>query len=163
MSKGKKARRDEAIKKAKQKRIMTISVCAGVAVTLAIVIIVISTRGAGGGNDVSTPIDLTVMSSTMAHTVVQNINDNPNQHLGREIKAKGLYIPVFDNTSQRYVHHILVEGTDGCCQQSLTFILSNGGPYPADNSSIEITGVLSSTDEFGQVFYHIAADSITVS
>lgn len=163
MSKGKKARRDEAIKKAKQKKVITICVCVGVVALIAIFVIVLTSQGDGSRNDVNTPIDLTVMSATMAHTVVQNINDNPNQHLGRTITARGRYIPVFDNASQRDIHHILVEGTDGCCQQSLMFILKDGGPYPAENTLIEISGTVSRTDEFGSAFYHIAADNIIIA
>ena len=130
----------------------------------------------GGGNTetqdysnseaIAIDVDLTVLSSTMVFAEMFNIMTNPADYMGKTIKISGSYhASLFDKTGM-YYHYVLIEDASACCAQGVEFILNGDHAYPDDfpveRAIIEIVGVYRSYEEFGDTFYYLAVDDITV-
>ncbi|MCL2702383.1 MAG: hypothetical protein FWE91_02080 [Defluviitaleaceae bacterium] len=164
MASGKKARRAQALKKARRKKIAVISACALVIAAAALIIINSPRPGNDDRTDTAASItDFTAMSSTMAYAAINSIYENPAGHIGRTIRARGTYHPYSDPSMGQYYHYITLTDAPGCCPQILEFKLS-GEPsrqdYPPQNALIEITGVFSSYEELGHTYYYWAVEDL---
>lgn len=112
-------------------------------------------------------IDLTVLSSTMVYAEVYNIMTDPETYLGKTIKVRGPYYPDYDDQSGRCYHYIVIEDATACCAQGLEFIWIGNhaypGDYPAEGTRIEVTGVFGEYEEFGEIYYYLTVDGISVN
>jgi hypothetical protein len=157
----KKARQAEALKKAKRKKAAAVSACILAAVVVAALFIA-NPGPAVSGTAPDGVIDLTRMSATMAYATIGNIYEAPRAHLGTMIRARGIYHPYSDDFTGINYHFITLTGAPGCCPQILEFKLNGDAVYPLANSTIEITGRLSSYEESGNAFFYWAVDDMEV-
>ena len=109
-------------------------------------------------------VDLTVLSSTMVYAEVYNIMTNPDNYLGKTIKAKGLYYSVYYEETDAHYHFVLIADAASCCTQGFEFIWNGShvypGDYPEEQAEIEITGVFDSYDELGNTYYYLSVDEL---
>ena len=162
MSKNKKARRAEAMKKAKQKKMIVAAICISAAVVFAALIIFISLQS-GVRSDADGILDLTRSSMTMLLSQVNRIAENPNNYIDQTIKMNGLYYAVYNERFGRIQHYIAAREPDPCCPLEGFEFISNGGLiYPDNTKRIEVTGVFTSYEEFGQIYYYLEVDDIIV-
>ena len=114
--------------------------------------------------DGSVDLDLTVMSGTMVYSVVSDMMENPEKYMGQTIKASGAYYASHYEQSDLHYHYLIIESAVGCCPQGLEFVWSGErtypDDYPAEDSTIELTGVFSSYEELGRTWYYLAVDNI---
>jgi len=112
-------------------------------------------------------IDLTRLSATMLAAEVTNIYNNGNANIGKTIRVRGDYFNFYNAEMDIHFHYVLTLNEDDCCQEGFEFRLSGDHVYPDDypqiGTSIEVTGVFSSYEELGMIFYYLATDEITIS
>lgn len=109
-------------------------------------------------------IDLTIISSTMVYSQVNQIVSNPTDYLNKTIKAKGYYQSNYLASTDNYYHFIIIADALGCCKQGLEFIWSGEHNYPDDypplGEEIIIQGIYSSYVELNIIYYCIMIDEI---
>lgn len=115
--------------------------------------------------DSSVDIDLTALNKNMVYATVNNMVLNPDEYLGKTIKAKGPYKPLFYDVTGNYYHYILIEDALACCQSGLEFIWDEGNhvypdEYPAEGEMLEIVGHLDCYQEEDYTYYYIATDKL---
>ncbi len=108
-------------------------------------------------------VDLTAMSATMVYAEVYNMVVSPEEYVGRTVIMEGAY-QVYDYYGDgTYYHAVIIKDATACCSQGLEFTL--GGDYkypedfPADGTSIKVTGVFTRSVEANGTFYLISADT----
>ena len=115
----------------------------------------------------SVDIDLTVLSSTMVYAEVYNIMTDPMAYLGRIIKVSGPYLSLYDDQTGLCYHYIVIEDASACCTQGMEFIWNGDhaypGDYPAEGTRIEVAGVFGVYEEFGEIYYYLTVDGISVN
>jgi len=109
-------------------------------------------------------VDLTILSSTMVYAEVFNMMSNPDEYIGKTVKANGPYATsAFEGG---IYHFVLVEGIDSCCPEGLMFIWNGDHSYPDDYpkemTMIEIIGVFGSYDGFDFPYYYFSVDEMTI-
>jgi hypothetical protein len=110
-------------------------------------------------------VDLTMLSSTMVYAEVFNIMMNPDDYIGKTIKASGPYVTSL--YQDEAYHFVLVEGADPCCPEGLMFVWNGNHTYPDDypeeGTEIEIIGIFKSYDGFDFEYYYFDVDDLVVS
>ncbi|MDR1668341.1 MAG: hypothetical protein LBR76_00095 [Oscillospiraceae bacterium] len=110
-------------------------------------------------------VDLTVMNATMVYGEVYNMMTNPEDYMGKTVKARGPYYASFYEETGQVYHFVLIEDAAACCQQGLEFIWDGHAypdSFPPDNTNVEVTGVFGQYEELGEVYYYLAVGSMTV-
>lgn len=111
-------------------------------------------------------VDLTALNSTMVYAEVFNMTTNPEDYLGKTIKMSGSYSTTFYDETGLYYHYVIIEDAAACCQSGLEFIWNGEhkypDDYPAEQTKIEVVGVFGEYDEFGETFYYLAVDEISI-
>ena len=111
-------------------------------------------------------VDLTVLSATMVYAEVFNIMSNPDDYLGKTIRAAGLYYSAFYDVTGVYYHFIYIEDAAACCSQGLEFMLSDELSYPdyspLTQTRIEIVGVFDSYIEESKTYHYLIVDDIVI-
>lgn len=111
-------------------------------------------------------VDLTVLGSNMVYAEVFSMMMEPEDYVGKTIKARGPYASNYYEALDQYYHFVIIEDATACCQEGLEFIWSGEHTYPNDYpeefQQVEITGVFSSYVENGMNFYYLAVDGITI-
>lgn len=119
---------------------------------------------AAAGTETLVDVDLTAMSSTMVYGEVFNITQNPQDYLGKTIKASGQYLTSYYDVTDTTYHYVGIADAAACCQQGLEFIWSGDhaypDDYPAENADIEVSGVFKSYDELGLTYYYLDVGGI---
>jgi len=109
-------------------------------------------------------VDLTVLSETMFHSMIQDMLAYPDEYAGKTIKARGEYFVIEYIENDQYFHFIELEDEDGCCSESFEFIYNGDrvfpDDYPPENTIIEIIGVFNSYEMFETTFYYLAVDDL---
>jgi uncharacterized membrane protein YcgQ (UPF0703/DUF1980 family) len=110
-----------------------------------------------GGDAAEVDLDLTPLSVTMKYAETVNIYQDPDTYVGKTIKVDGVYVPSHDETNDVYYQNVLIIDTTACCISGFEFKLDGKNTYPDDypavESTIEVTGVFSSYEDSGQVYY----------
>jgi len=113
----------------------------------------------------SVDVDLSKLSGTLAYSQVTNMMYNPDEYIGKTVKATGLYYASYSEETDLYYHLVVVGDETSCCQQGLEFVLKGEHNYPDDypkeRTKIEVTGVFGSYEELGGTYYFLTADDIT--
>lgn len=84
-------------------------------------------------------VDLTAMSSTMVYSEVLNMQQHPDDYLGKIVKMKGAF-NVSEIDDNRYFACIIKDAT-ACCAQGIEFTWAGDHSYPDDypEADTEIT------------------------
>ena len=112
-------------------------------------------------------VDLTGLSSTMVYAEVFNMMANPDDYIGKTIRARGNYSPEYFDGTDKYYHYVTIDDAAACCQQGLEFVVGDGervypDEYPQEMSEIEVVGVYGIYYELGGPVYYLAVDDIVV-
>jgi hypothetical protein len=125
------------------------------------------TEAAGSGG---IDVDLTALSSTMVYGEVFNMMQNPDDYVGKTIKANGPYYASFFPETGEYYHFVIVRDATACCQQGLEFKV-DGNPelayrypedFPTDETLVELVGVYNAYEELGETYYYLSVKDIAV-
>ena len=111
-------------------------------------------------------LDLTVLSDTISHAAVSDLMTNPEDNIDKTIKLRGSYNVWYSESTALNYHFIAIEGSPGCCQQGIEFILLGDYIYPNDypetDTEIEVIGTFTSYREFEGTYYYLAVDNLTI-
>jgi hypothetical protein len=111
-------------------------------------------------------VDLTEMSATMVYAEVFNMVTESDDYLGRTIKVRGPYSPLYYDETGDYYHYVEITDATGCCPQGLEFIWSGEHAYPEDyppeRTDVELTGVWKSYQELGETYYCLTVEDLVV-
>ncbi|MBQ6174114.1 MAG: hypothetical protein IJK28_05775 [Clostridia bacterium] len=104
-------------------------------------------------------LDLSAMSGTMVYAQVYNMMVDPDPYLGKMIRLSGLYT-CFNDTSAGVVYHAcIIPDATACCAQGIEFIWAGEhrwpDEYPAEGSTILVTGRLEIYEENGLHYLHL--------
>ena len=156
-------KREERLKKARQKKILIASIFTVVVLGAAITLLFSLTgkgsqTNADGDNNV---LDLTVLSMAVRNAEIDNILSTPENYEGRTVKIDGYYYAVHSELRNKMVHAIAVIAQDSCCP-SVAFEFEKNSDtenYPEFETRATVIGELRLSD-FGQGFY-IAVDEMS--
>ena len=106
-------------------------------------------------------VDLTALSSIMVSAELSRMMMNPENYMGKVIKASGTYSPYYHQAGDKLYHYLIIADAGGCCEQVLEFILSGKRAYPEVQATIELTGVFARYKErFTR--YYLAVDNVSI-
>ena len=100
-------------------------------------------------------IDLSKMSTTMMYSYLSNMIENPDNYIGKTVKAKGVHDSFTDENTNITYHAILIYDSTTCCSQALEFILPEDTNYPAKNKNITIEGTFGTYNEGSNTYYYL--------
>ncbi|MBQ3284717.1 MAG: hypothetical protein IJH40_03660 [Ruminococcus sp.] len=87
-------------------------------------------------------VDLTAMSSTMVYSEVLNMQQHPENYLGKIVKMKGAF-NVSEVDDNRYFACLIADAT-ACCSTGIEFVWAGDHDYPDDypeaNTEITVIG-----------------------
>ena len=87
-------------------------------------------------------VDLTTMSSTMVYSEVLNMQQKPDEYMGKIVKMKGPF-NVTEIDDNRYFACIIADAT-ACCSTGIEFVWAGDHAYPDDypakDTEITVTG-----------------------
>lgn len=87
-------------------------------------------------------VDLTTMSSTMVYSEVLNMQQKPDDYLGKIVKMKGPF-NVTEIDDNRYYACVIADAT-ACCSTGIEFVWAGDHAYPDDyptpDTEITVTG-----------------------
>ena len=99
-------------------------------------------------------VDLTVMSSTMVFSEVQNMMLDPKSYLDKKVRMSGSF-SVAEYGENRYFACIIADAT-ACCAQGIEFVWAGDHSYPADypepDTEITVTGIFTTYMEGQQTY-----------
>ena len=75
-------------------------------------------------------VDLTAMSSTMVYSEVLNMQQTPDEYIGKIVKMKGPF-NVSEIGDNRYFACIIADAT-ACCSTGIEFVWAGDHSYPED-------------------------------
>ena len=90
-------------------------------------------------------IDLTKLNSTMVYSTVNDMMNNYNNYIGKVIRVKGFFSPVYYEPTKQYYYSVIVPDATACCANGLEFIWEDGmhifpDEYPDEGEEIVVTG-----------------------
>ena len=111
-------------------------------------------------------IDLTRLSVTMVSAQVFQMITVPEEYLGQTVRVRGSHFEFFWEEGDMQLHYVVLNLEEGCCGQGIEFILpddiASSIGYPPQHAIIEITGVFSSYEKAGHVFYYLAVNEMRI-
>ena len=119
------------------------------------IVIPLSFIGCGENSDDDVDIDLSKMSTTMMYSYISNMIDNPDDSIGKTVKAKGVHDSFTDENTNITYHAILIYDSTTCCSQALEFILAEDSNYPAKNKNITIEGTFGTYNEGNNTYCYL--------
>ena len=88
-------------------------------------------------------VDLTAMSGTMVYSEVLNMQQRPEDYMGKTIKIKGTFNVTKTDTNTYYA--CLIKDATACCASGIEFVTKDKLKYPQDypepDSEITVTGI----------------------
>jgi len=108
-------------------------------------------------------VNLSGLSQTIIQAELQKLYSNSPDYLGKTIKASGTYLTLYYEKTDSHRHYIIVVPGDACCQLGFEFKLKGDNDYPADNTAIEVTGILEKATDIGGAYLYLAVDDIVLS
>jgi len=113
-------------------------------------------------------VDFVRMGATVAQVEFYYLLASSGDYIGKTIRASGEYFSMFIPDYGREFHYVTVVVGDAFCCPSEGFEIrfnqgsASYGHFPAQNTMIEVVGVLGRYDEFGQGFLYLAIDEIII-
>lgn len=117
-----------------------------------------SEKEAASGEDASSgvDIDLTTLSSTMVYAQVYDMVSNPDNFIGKTVRASGPFAVYTDDASGKNYFACIIKDATACCAQGMEFELEGKHDYPADypelNTDITVEGTFDKYEEAGQTY-----------
>jgi len=141
--------------------------------SILLVIFLVSTLVAGcsqktetGANIDVIDLDISELSGVLAYSQVVNINESPDDYMGKVIKLNGLYFSSYYDKTDTYYHYVLVGDEALCCQTGLEFVWKGEHAYPNDyperQAEIELIGVFGSYEELGKTYYCLEVEDLSI-
>ncbi len=112
-------------------------------------------------NEETCDIDLTVMSSTMVYSEVNNMMNEPENYIGKTIKMNGEYqmyenLDKYGNVIPEEVYYVcIIADATACCAQGVEFVLCDGYSYPEPGETITVSGRYELYEEKGHLYCHL--------
>lgn len=99
-------------------------------------------------------VDLSVMDMTMTYATVYQIMISPDEYVGKTIRVKGQYYPIYYEETGICYQYALIKDATGCCTQGMEFVWEDGNhvypdEYPAEGTEILVTGIFETYMEDG--------------
>ena len=102
-------------------------------------------------------VDLSAMNNTIMLAKVNDMFTKPQEYLGKTVRARGIYLSIYDEENDTLLHFLSVGAKDACCGEWLRFVLNGDYTYPDDypqeNTWAEIRGVYTFQEELDKRFY----------
>ena len=99
-------------------------------------------------------IDLVGMSGNVVYSEVFNIMSDPEAYVGKKIRVEGLASSFFDYGTEKGYYSCIIPDATQCCAQGIEYQFKDDrGTYPADDSTIIVTGIFSPYDDDGYTCY----------
>ena len=100
-------------------------------------------------------LDLTGLSSTMAYAALCDLLLAPEDHLGQTVRLNGVCSSYQDALTGESIPICTVADGPGCCVQGVEYILADGESYPADGTTVLLTGIFTAFDLNGSTWYRL--------
>ena len=97
-------------------------------------------------------IDLTKLSSTLIYSEVYNMMADPEKYMGKKIRMSGNTAIYHDENDGNDYYACIIKDATACCAQGIEFQLKDRS-YPAEDAEITVSGIFSSYDIEGAIFY----------
>lgn len=119
-----------------------------------------------GVADPNVDYDLTVLTTNMIYVELTNMMTDES-YIGKTIKLKGHYKPVYYEATGKYYHYAMIHDDGGCCENGVEFIWDDNShiypdEYPKEGQEILIQGVYGSYVEENITYYYISVDDVIV-
>ncbi len=102
-------------------------------------------------------VDLSVLSATMAYTQAYNIEQNPEDYVGKTIRFGGEYAFYEDSNTQKVRAWAMIADASACCNMGIELVLDDSYIYPDDYPSrgdtITAVGTISLDEELAAIGY----------
>lgn len=105
------------------------------------------------GGEESGVVDLSLLSTTMAYSELENMTAKPDRYLGKTVKMRGA-VSVYRAGDNVY-YSCTVSDLTACCSQALEFVLEESQRYPAEGSEVVISGVFDTYQENGSTYCYL--------
>lgn len=120
-----------------------------------------------GVADPNVDYDLTVLTTNMIYVELTNMITDES-YIGKTIKVKGHYKPVFYEPTGKYYHYVMIHDETGCCENGIEFIWDDNShiypdEYPEADQEILIQGVYGSYVEENITYFYIGVDDVIIS
>lgn len=107
-------------------------------------------------DDAAIDIDLTTMSSTMVYAQVYDMVTNPDDFLGKTVRAAGPFAVYTDEKTEKNYFACIIKDATACCAQGMEFELEGKHEYPDDypelDTEITVEGTFDKYEEAGQTY-----------
>ena len=97
-------------------------------------------------------IDLSGMDGPEAYAAFMQIAENPQDYEGKTVRVKGFFGTLHSEAMDRYYYSCDVKDKDGCCTESMEFILPEGVTYPNRGDEIIVSGTYELYEEDGCIY-----------
>ena len=129
-----------------------------------------ASQGCSQGQTITTEngadVDLSLYNDLMAYSMLTDMTNNPDNYLGKSVRAVGQYVTVDNFIQERNIHYVLIAGVDVCCPEVLEFMYdensSNETVFPEEGMVIDITGTFLGYEMQGYTYYYLSIDEIIV-
>ena len=104
-------------------------------------------------------VDLTKLSSTMVYSEVYNMMNDPQEYIGKTVRARGPFAVYHDESTGNDFFAVRIVDATACCAQGLEFVWSDDHKYPDDypelDTEIEICGSFNTYMDGFQEYSHL--------
>lgn len=112
-------------------------------------------------------IDLTQMNSNMVYVVMNQMNMNPSEYVGKTVILQGNFDTLFDEGTQKQYHYALMTDETACCSVGLEFVWDDGNhvypdEYPEPGEMIKVTGQFETYMDEGVNFLYCRLSNATL-
>ncbi len=85
--------------------------------------------------DESVDIDISSMPSSLAYSMVFNMAEKPDEHIGKTVRIKGAFATTVDTTGEKRYYACMVTDATACCTQGIEFEVADKLVFPEDYPS----------------------------
>lgn len=119
---------------------------------LPLVMALILALGGCGKQAAPVDIDLSGLEGAEAYAAFMQIAENPQDYAGKTVRVKGSFGTLHSEAMDRYYYSCDVKDQDGCCTESMEFILPEGVSYPNRGDKIVVSGTYELYEEDGCIY-----------
>lgn len=109
-------------------------------------------------------VDLTELSSSMVYAEVYDMVYNPDDYVGKTVRAKGPFSYFKDEATGKEYFAVLISDATACCSQGIEFVLDGDYTYPQDypavDTEITVNGVFNYYKENGFTYCQLTGATL---